>query len=108
MRIYVLEQTVVLDGGRLHVAGDQDGDDEGVDGDDTGHDDGDQTLEIRERWSAGWKEESEIKAMGLAHLHDQVWPECSYTRDTDARFGCAVRGSCAPEYHGRCDPALHS
>jgi hypothetical protein len=31
-------------GWRLHAAGDQDGDDEGVDGDDSGHDDGDEGL----------------------------------------------------------------
>lgn len=65
--IYVLEQTVVLDGGRLHVAGDQDGDDEGVDGDDAGHNDGNQTL------------------------HDQVRPEGADARDPDARLGRAVR-----------------
>lgn len=46
--------------------------------------------------------------MDVSHLHDQVWPECSHTRDTDARFSCAVRGSCAPEYHGRCNSALHA
>lgn len=61
---------------------------------------------MRERWSAGRKGENKIKAMGVAHLHDQVWPECSHARDTNAGFGCAVRGSCAPEYHSRCDSAL--
>ncbi len=38
------KQRVVLLGRRLDVAGNQDGDDEGVDGQDTGHDDGDQGL----------------------------------------------------------------
>jgi hypothetical protein len=34
-----------LAGGRGHVAGDEDGDHEGVDGEDAGHDDGDEGLE---------------------------------------------------------------
>lgn len=62
---------------------------------------------MRERRSAGCKgEEARLRQRMDAHLHDQVWPECSHARDTDARFGCAVRGSCATEYHGRCNSAL--
>ena len=67
--VYVLEQAVVLDRGRLHVAGDQDGDDERVNGDDAGHDDGDQAL------------------------HDQVGPEGADACDPDPGLGRAVRGA---------------
>jgi len=41
-----VEQAVLVLWRGLHVAGDEDGDDEGVDGEDTGHDDGDEGLRV--------------------------------------------------------------
>jgi len=65
-----LEEGVGVDGGGLHVAGDEDGDDEGVDGDDSGHYYWDETLSVAKSVSVmalvytcggdgGWREGEE-------------------------------------------------
>lgn len=98
---------------RIEVLGDEDRYDEGVDGDDTGHDNGNEALgtkvvscQLRPISQHG----SHIigcRASGdLANLHNEVWPECSHSCDTDTGFGRAIGCSGTAKDHGSRDSAL--
>lgn len=55
---------------RIHIASDEDSDHEGIDSDDSSHDhryEGLFAKSILERVLSPF--------LGLAHLHDQIWPE---------------------------------
>lgn len=41
-----------------------------------------------------------------ANLHDQVWPKCSHTCNSDAGFRSAIGSSCTAEDHGSRNSAL--
>lgn len=79
------EQRVLLLRRRLDVAGNKDGNDEGVNGQDTRHDNGDQRLH---RVS-----QSLYNQVHSSCLHDQVRSVCSNTGNTNTSFGCAIRSS---------------
>jgi len=87
-----VEQAVLVLWRWLHVAGDEDGDDEGVDGDDTGHDDGDEGLLDRRSFVSRCACVNRLYQCEAhdVYLHDQIRPKRPYACNADAGFRGAV------------------
>lgn len=97
--VYVLVQTRVLVWWWFHLSCDKNGDDQTVNRDNTGHDDGNKRLFFIFPVSVhllGWAGLLRVCAVCvvMSCLHDQVWPECPYTGDTNPGLCCSI---CCPQ-----------